>query len=189
MGGATTRLTEKRMADRRFRKNEERILRAFVNGDNYISAETMAKRAKVARSTFYRHHKTVGMIIPDYRKYILGNYSRAARKMNKNKASLKIAYLMTLSFISHRRNVFQILMKCVGREMIVEMVQKLNPKVIKYAKLPKNNTKMLRVYNSEITELIFEWINKGSSEEEIENLLDEIMLFSGTIRERLGKIR
>ena len=73
--------------------------------------------------------------------------------------------------------------------MIIGMVQRINPKVIKYARLPKNNTKMLSVYNSEITELIYEWVIRGSSEEEIEDLLSEIMYFSDTIRERLGRVR
>ena len=189
MGKTVNRLTEKRMADRRFRINEQKIIDAFIGDDNYISIEAMAKKAGVARSTFYRHHKTVGRIVPDYRRFILRKYERMIRKLNKEGVSLEVICLKSLYFIIYNKRAFKILMKYNGRETIIEMAEVLNDRVSKYARLPKNCYKMLDVFNSEIAEILYEWIRRGNPEKEVEELSQEVLYLAKTIRKRLGALQ
>lgn len=80
-------------------------------------------------------------------------------------------------------------MKYNGRETIIEMAEVLNDRVSKYARLPKNCYKMLDVFNSEIAEILYEWIRRGNPEKEVEELSQEVLYLAKTIRKRLGALQ
>ena len=179
------RLTEKRMANRKFWKNEEKILKVFYEGDNYASAEEVAKRAGVARSTFYRHHRAVRMIIPDYRRYILLRHRKLIRRLVRNSASIKVIYVRMIYSILLQKRFFEVLVKNGGRSIFIDMVMVVKPKIRRYARLSRNNEKMLSIYVVEVTELIYEWFKAGVKEENIEKLVENIIYLTYTIKIRL----
>ena len=179
------RLTEKRMSDRRFRRTEEAILKAFFEGDSYVSIGVMAERAGVARSTFYRHHKTVGMILPDYKKYILRRYRRFVGTLKGNRVGLRIVIMKIPVFILSNRNAFRTLNRCGDREVIREMIVYLKPKIVRAARLPKNHEMIYKVYVGEVVELVNCWVKGGGRDAEMERLIDDIEYLTRTMRKRL----
>ena len=92
------RITEKNFRNKRFRKSEEAILEAFFGNKEILSVRVIAKRAKVSRATFYRHHKAAYNIISDYEDYILEKYNRVLSRLVK-KMSLKVIFHQMLMFI------------------------------------------------------------------------------------------
>lgn len=184
----TNRLTEKRMSNRKFRRNEEKILRAFCQRNNCTSAEDISKRAGVARATFYRHHKTVGAVVFDYKRYILRKYGRMIRGLDKKSVSMRTMWLRTMYFMMSQRWVFEMLMKSEGRGMLIDMVVKMKPKIRRYARLTKNHERMLNVYIGEVVELMYDWSNNGMKEEEAERLARDIVYLADTMKTRLKKL-
>ena len=135
-------ITEKRLNNRRFKRTEEAILRTFFEEDVFIGTKDMAKKAGVARSTFYHHHRTVREIVPDYKRYIMRKYSYMVRKLN-NKTDLKIVFERMMIFIIQNRQVFEILLKTGDNSIIMNMLELLRPKIVRHTKLPSNHEKIL----------------------------------------------
>lgn len=182
-------LTEKRMANKRFRKTEEAILRVFFEGDYYICVREVAKKVGVARSTIYIHHRAVREILPDYEKYILRKYGRIFRRMMRNKnVRLKNLYLKMLLFIMQEKKIFGMLIKNGRRMALEEMILKMKEKIISHAKLPKNSEKMFKIYISEVMGLVAEWEKSNFAEAKVEELLGDMMYLADTMRNRLGRL-
>lgn len=180
-------ITEKRLNNHRFRKTEDAILRVFFENNVYIGAKEMAERAGVARSTFYHHHKTIGEIIPDYKRFIMRKYLATMGVLIKRKqVEMRKIYSETLFFIMRNRKVFEIMVK--GKESVIvkEMLERIKPKMMERMRLGHNKDKILMVYNGEIAELICEWCESGFCENDIVLLLDNIMYLTDTVKTRLG---
>ena len=179
------RLTEKHMNDRRFRKTEEAIFYAYFGGDIYISTGEMAKRAGISRSTFYRHHSTVGAIMADYERYAITKFSRAIRRMTRKDIRLKNIFMKTLYFLLMNKPLFEMLIKSGNKKVITGMVNSLRPYIEKSARLTGDNRMIFRVYAGEITEVIVDWIERGFKEDAIEVVVDDLMYLTKTARNRL----
>ena len=93
-----------------------------------------------------------------------------------------------LVFILRNKKIFKMFLKFNDREIIGKMIKKMNTKIIRFAKLPKNSDKILKMYASEITEIIFEWGRKGFPEAQLERVLSDIMYLTKTCRTRLMPI-
>lgn len=175
-----TGITAKRLADRRFRKTEEAILKAFFEYDHYITINQMALRAGVARSTVYNHHHGVSKIIPNYEKFILLQYSRLVKKsLARPSARIKTLYIQTLSFILQRRDIFAIFIKAGNITIFEKMVRKLRPTSL------RDSDKVLDIYTSEVAKLLFRWGQHNFDEAEFETVLRDILYLTTTARERL----
>ena len=186
MGKKCFGLTEKRMNDRRFRRVEEAILKVMTDEDYYIGMGEMAKKIGVARSTVYNHHRTTREIIPDYERYLLNRYNRMMNKILKRKGMrLKDIMRHVLIFVLHNKEVFMFLEKCGHRRVCGQMVMKMEPELSRKLKLPKNRQKMYIVYRGEVLELMAEWVRNGVIEEKMDELLDDIMGLTDTMRIRL----
>ena len=181
------RLSEKKMADKRFHHTEESILKV-IEKDFYISAKNVAKQAHISRSTFYSHHGAVRMIIPDYEKYLLDHYKKTIHRPLNSKAPLKNLYLRTLFFMRANKRSFAILFKIGDTSTLTQIINQLKPRITRALHLPKNSNKMFQVYRSEVCELILNWYSHGMPESEIDNLLDQIMYLTQTMRTRLAPL-
>ena len=179
------RLTEKRMEDRRFRKTEEAILKAFFEGGGFVSIGVMAEKAGVARSTFYRHHKAVRMIVPDYKRFILNRYKRNIGSLMKKRISLRTLLLRIPVFIIANKHAFKLLCRNGDKSIIRDMVFYLKPKILKAACLPENHETIFKVYVGEVVELIDCWMKDECEKTEMEKLVSNIEYLTETMRTRL----
>lgn len=149
---------------KRYKKTEEKILAVFLD-EPRCSMCKLAKKAGIARSTFYTHHHSGKLIILDCEEEILKRYSDFIKKrLQKN---LKALYLDTLLFIIKNRQVFEIFFEFGDREIIIKMLFNLQPKF-------GMSDRLFRIYVAEITEIIFEWGERGFLEGEIEEVLCDI---------------
>ena len=178
-------LTEKRMRDKRFKRTEEAILRVFFEEDNYISPLEMAKKVGVARSTFYHHHRAIREIIPDYEKFLLCRYRRKIRRLLKKRGvRMRVLFFEMLVFIMKHQETFGVLIRNKNTEIIEEMIKEMLPRIGQPMGLPKNSGKIVRVYISEIIEVIKMWGEEGFSSS-IGEVLDNMMYLTETARLRL----
>lgn len=176
-------ITDKRLNNRRFRKTEEAILKVFFEEDNYISLGKMADKVGIARSTIYRHHKTVREIVPDYQKYILRKYRYLMHKIKKGR--LKVMYERMLLFMLQNRQIFEVLLKNGERGVLKSMIVIMEPEIVKYARLPKNYGKVFLVYMNEVVGLIEAWALDGFDEKKMRGLLVDVNYLTDTLRARL----
>lgn len=181
------RLIEKKLGDARFRKNEEAILKAFFDcGSSKYSVAGIARRARIDRATFYRHHKTVYEIVPDYEKVILARFNQFLQGISgREDMTLRTVYYRLLVFILKNRVVFVMFIKERRIGVIGDMIKILIPKVGEECRLFGDLGRVFRVYIGEIVSLIVEWGEDGFQEKEIMRLLDDIMYLTKTIRGRL----
>ena len=179
----------RRLKDRRFRKNEGMIVKVFVKKKGDLTARKIAKETGLSRSTVYEHHHAMKEIIPDYERYILGEYSLAIRKrMRRKNVPLKALYFDTLLFILRNRKIFEMFLKFNDKEIVVRMVGKMKSKIVGSQRLPKNSDGMFRIYAVEVAEVIFGWGERGFSEEELSRVLNDILYLTETCGDRLGPI-
>lgn len=183
------RLTDKKMANSKFRKNEEKLLEAFFEGDSFARPNEVAKRAGVARSTFYRHHATVGHITRDYKEYVLTRYRRLVRKLLKNKrAQIRAIYLRTLIFIVKHQREFVVVIRGNGRSVFEEMLAMLREKIVSVTYLPTYDDKAWRVYRAEVIEVLWRWGEQGFKITKMNRVLGDIMYLTKTAKARLGEM-
>ena len=176
----------KRLNNRRFRKTEEAILEAFFVEKKILSIRVLTRRAKISRSTLYRHHENTYEVVPDYEEYILKKYCNLMRGLMRRKnIKLRTLYYQMLIFIFKNKNVLKVILLTGDKCLIEKMVQKLEPRIVEIYKLPKNHEKMLRIYRKEIAGLIEEWIENGMNCEEMDSVLMSIMDLTKTMRQRL----
>ncbi|MBR3329568.1 hypothetical protein IKG29_03555 [Candidatus Saccharibacteria bacterium] len=182
-------ITDKRLANKRFKRTEEAILRAFFESDNFISIEEMARRAGVARSTIYVHHRMVREIIPDYERYILRKYQRMIREVLTGR-DCGVYSMMTkvLIFILVNKKVFIVVLRGGGKRVIEQMIDGLREKLVKIMRLSPNQEKIFVVYKSEVVTLIEVWCQEGFNRDEIERVASEIVYLTETAKMRLGRL-
>lgn len=179
-------ITEKRLANKRFRRSEEAILRAFFDGDNYISIDRMAAKAGVARSTIYHHHRAVREILPDYEKYILWQYRRMIKKVLQNeRLNMNMICLKILVFVLSNKWIFEILVRGGDGRIFERMLLEIRADLEKMMRLPKNSGILFAVYKSEIARLMCEWGARGFNERELEKVRTEMAYLTETARARL----
>ncbi len=181
---------EKGMRNKRYRRTEGKILGVFfVENKKGTTIGKMAKKAGISRATMYIHHRTIREVIPDYRRYILVEYSKLVRrKMRKNNLPLKAMYFETLLFILRNRKIFEMLIEFGDTETLAKILEKIRPEIIVSARLPKSAEKVFRIYISEVIEIIIEWREGGFPEKEIEEVLSNIMYLTETAKKRLMPI-
>lgn len=159
------------MRDCRYKKTEEKILAVFFDA-RYDTMEQIAKRAGVTRSTIYTHHHSVMKILPDWEAHILRECQLFLRRRD---------YFGMLIFILNYQKFFEVFLKFGDREIIIKIIFELWG--------IKKPEKILKIMASEITEIIFEWGEKGFPKKEIEMVLADITYISDTAKERLKPLK
>ena len=181
---------KKGMQNKRYRQTEDAILEVLLGAKEMPSVGELTKRAKISRSTLYRHHRAMPGIIPDYEKEVLKNYKRTVKKSLKQKnVELKNVYLQMLIFILKRKRVFEILFRYEGGRVVERMVIEIKEQIVRVCHLPKNYDKMLRIYTKEVSGVVEEWAKDSFSEEKMGKTLSDIIYLTETMRARLGPVR
>ncbi len=182
-------ITDKRLADKRFRRTEEAILQAFFALRGDVGMIRIAKNAGVARSTVYIHHRATREIIPDYEKYILKKYQKVVQRMLTAKNSRFEAILMrTLIFMVINKQIFRIVLR--GRSNAIgKMIDKLEIKTVNVMGVSKNQRHIFKIYRSEVIVLIEEWCERGFNGDEMNKLVENIVYLTKTAKMRLGVLK
>lgn len=177
----------KHMANRRFNHTEKAIVKAFFSSSKSPNARAIAKRAKIAPSTVYRHHPDVHEIPSDLIRFILARYRRQMRRiLRHSKTRISLLYSRMLVFISQNRSTFQNLIKRQYDYVLTEMVELLLPKIARAYNLPKNSRKVLDVYQGEIVAILRRWISQDGKN--IDRVLIDVVALTRSIRQRLVKV-
>ena len=177
-------ITEKRLANKRFKKTEEAIIRSFCSGCESCGA--VARSVGVARSTIYMHHSGMCEIVPDYEKFILKRYRRMANRMMEIPGvRIKTIFFKTFCFIITNKKIFKMLVNYDEEKIFREMVWVMKKKLAEKMRLPSDSRKLFEVYSSEIARLMYEWSERNFCDDEIDKLLFEVIYLTNTAKERL----
>ena len=182
----TSGLTDKNMADKRFRKTEYAIFFAYYKLRSCPSAKKLARTAKISRSTLYRHHKKVQLISVDYEEFLLHDYTKAINRLIKKDAEIRIIYLRTLAFISAHRRVFMALFKEDRKEVVKNMIGLLRARIVtREWRLSGNLDKMYIIYTNEILGVIECWSTHMFTDKYLEHVLNDILYLTRASRKKL----
>ncbi len=182
-------ITEKRLADRRFRRTEEAILRAFFATSGDTGIVEIAKKAGVARSTVYIHHRAVKEIVPDYEKYVLKKYRKMVRGILVVKNSkLETVFVRTLIFMIANKRIFTMILSN-NNTIIEKMINEISVKIASSMRMPKSQENVFKIYRSEIIVLIDDWCRKDFEYKEMNKLVENIIYLTNTARIRLGVLK
>ncbi len=108
--------------------------------------------------------------------------------MRRKNVLLRALYFDTLVFILRNRKIFEMFLKFNDRGVVVKMVEKMRGKIVGVQRLPKNSEKMFRIYAVEVTEIVFEWGERGFLESEVLQVLGDILYLTETCDKRLRPI-
>lgn len=185
---SVNRLTRKKLADFRFRKNEEAIFKAFFDEseDKILSVNELIQKIGLDRATFYRHHKTIYKIVEDYERYILEEFTMLVDEIRvRNGVGLRKMYDEMLRFILQNRQVFEVLIRKKELRIMQEMILILKPEIAVFVKVTDNSEKVLKVYVWEVVGLVEDWGLEGFEVKRVVRLLNNMMYLTETIERRL----
>ena len=183
-------ITDQRLKNRKFRQIEDAILKVYIRTwKRDVTVVDVARQLGVARSTIYRHHKTMKSIIYDYEKYILQKYKAfVGRYIQKDDVTVRELMRRTLFFILMHKSLFKMMMDCGGGFVVGEMLDCLKGKILREYRLPLQSNKIFRIYKNELMGLVEEWRKTDFSEVEINSVLKDIIYLTNTLRIRLGPL-
>ena len=181
------KITEKKLKNQRFRRTEASVRKAYLSLRESLSLERLIKTARISRSTLYRHHKNVYLIVPDYEEYILSKYTRFTKRfINLKYFRLKDLYEQTFIFLCKYQEIAEFLAQCSSRNLTEESLRVLEPKILATGKV--TNGEMLDIYFKEVATLIEAWQQNGFQKSEISTVVDKIMYLTDTAHTRLGPL-
>lgn len=179
----------KKFQNYRFRKTEEAIFNAFFADKKMPTPGVLARRAKISRSTLFRHYRTVYEIVPGYERRIYRKYTRMVGVILKNKrVKIKEIYLKILIFIVINKKDFKMILLRGNGAIFEKMIWRLEKRICGNYFLPKNSKQIFGIYVKEISGVIEEWGKRDFNKNEIEVILNKIMYLTDTIRSRLVPI-
>ncbi len=179
-------LTERKMKNKRYRRTEKAILIALFSFRHFPSMGMIAKRARIAKSTAYRHHNNSYEILTDFEDYLVARYWRETRiLMRIRRVRLISLFRQMLAVLAFHREELEILLGGGWDRVIEKLVTELKPKIIERLKISDKQSDILV---KEITGVIEQWGRKGFCEEEIAMNVEKIKYLITTARERLGPL-
>ncbi|MBQ3296945.1 hypothetical protein IJH01_02355 [Candidatus Saccharibacteria bacterium] len=179
------------MRDKRYRKTEEAILEVLLKAKKMPSTTELTKRARISRSTLYRHHRAIPGIIPDYEHDITIVFKQEVSSTLKRRrdATIESIYLKILFFVLRYKRVFKILFKYSGDRVVENMVLAVKDLIAINCHLPKNSDRLFKIYAKEVAGIVEDWNDNDFSEHEINRILKDIVYLTTTMKQRLAPIR
>lgn len=181
------KITDKKLANKRFIKNENAIIMAFLVAKGRINVSTIVKNVGISRSTLYRHHDTINEIAPDYEDYIIKKFNHLIKRaLHCKNNNLKIIYQKILVFLFCNKRIINFIYQYGDNRIIEKMIVQLKPYIVTNYQL--NNKKLFNVYMKEITAIIEEWIQDGYNLRSITRTIENINNITSTAYSRLSQI-
>ena len=179
-------LTEKKMANKKFRVKERAIFIAYFKLKDYPSAKAISRMANISRPTFYRHHQNAASIPKDYEDYMVSVFARKIRKyLSRKNVDSRFVFFRTLVFISSNKEVFKALFKNDHKEVAKRMLEILKPKITEKWRLSNGLDKLYNIYKNEILGIIEIWCQQNFSDCHLNAVLEDIMYLTKTARTKL----
>lgn len=175
--------------NQKFMRAESAILMAFFVDKGLPKPGVVARRAKISRSTFFRHHKTPYDMIIDYEKVIYSRYLGMIRNISGDKnARLKEIYLRMLIFINRNQQEIKLVLKYKNSQIFEKMIWRLKNKIHEEYDLPSNFEQFFGIYVKEIAGVLEGWGKQNFDISQIEAILKKILYLTDTLGERLKPI-
>lgn len=176
------------MQNRKFRKKEEAIFLAYYCLRDYPSVKIIAKRAKISRSTFYRHHKAPHSIPSDYKNYLLSSFScKISPLLKKKEPPMQLIFLRALVFIHGNRNVIRILFIEGHKEVVADIIDRIKVQLLVGWHYSCCSDRFYQVYKNEIVGIIEVWAGRDFAIDGLGEALDDILFLTQTAPKRLAR--
>ena len=180
------RLTEKNMANKKFSKSENAIFIAYYKLKDFPTARRIAKKAKISRSTFYRHHDQPQNIPRDYEDYLFKLYQKRIKKfLEKEDIYLRTLLLRTLVFISSHQRIFRALFIHKQEEFIKKIFRCLKNRILAEWHLAGDLNEFYYVYENEIIGVIEAWDKQNFTNHSLSSTLNNLTHLTNTAPRRL----
>lgn len=153
-------------------------------------AGELARRARISRSSFYRHHHTTPEIIMDYNRVIMRVYRRDMRRLERlrRETGVRGLYLGMMLFVLKNKLVFGTLFKYEGTKIVEQMILASKTRIERICQSPRFSEKMMKIYTKEVAGVFEMWGRLEFAETEVERVFQEIMYLTNTIGVRLGEL-
>jgi len=186
---ARSGITEKKMRNKRFYKTEYAIFIAYYSFKNYPTAKMLARRAHIARSTLYRHHRRTEEIPHDYEELLVSRYDKYIKKYClKENFNFRKFFLYLLVYIVNNRVFFLPLFRDGRDGAIIRMLRHVRPFILDKWHLDGDMEKMYSVYTNEILGVIETWAKHNFSKKMLGQTLDDIMYLTNSARIKLAPL-
>ena len=172
--------------DKRYREIEEKILQLFFEYGYSLTASMVAEKLGVARSTFYRHHKTVQDILPDYIKLILEDAKVDCK--GSDEGCVQKFFMGVLILIVREKEIFLIFLKMQNREILVLILLRNEKLLLKYADFRVEAGSIYNIYVNEVVAVVDDWGKEGFPCNKVNVVLGDIMYLTRTMKVRLGPL-
>lgn len=177
---------EKKLRDKRFRENEEKVLRLFFEYGEKLTMGKIARHLGIPRSTIYRHHPSVRAIVDDYVS-MMKSKCNIKCKGGKEK-DIKKFFRELLFFIVRNKRVFQLFLKAENEETFLAILYKNKRCLLLCADFRFEADKAFNIYCKEVIEVLRMWGEKDFCQHNIEVVLKDIIYLTKTLKIRLGPL-
>lgn len=177
--------------DRRFLKTEKAIFDTLgtllLENPMTVSIHPteLARRSKIAASTFYRHFPTIDDAIKYRERNMMRRFHFVMKGLRDSHSSLHQCIERVILFIYSNQRFFDVCFAQGNRKTLGLIFEDLKPKIYHSCHLPKNSERMLKICFNEIYTLIDEWRQETFDEKRIKSLVNEILYLLETIKKRL----
>ena len=180
-------LTEKNMANKKFRKRELAISAAYFTFEDQRTSKAIAKRAGVSRSTLFRHHGSIQNIPQNYEDYLLSIFIDRINHLSdrQNNLPLKTTYFHTLIFISNHKKEFKGLFNDGHKDIIKKMLDVLKPIIASNLYYLGSADKIYNIYENEVLGVIETWDEHNYSITKLKRVLNDILYLTETAPKHL----
>lgn len=180
-------ITEKKMQNKRFRTDEENIAVTVLSIEGTLSLNRLIKLAKLSRSTVYRHHGSVQMIVPNYEDYIIKRCQNMIEHLqNGPDPKLNNIFFRILILFSADRLYVKVVLKRGNHGFIERIIDILNPTILALCKI--DNREVFHIYLKEVSGLIETWCEAGFDKDTLSTTVNKIMYLTSTITIRLSPL-
>ena len=184
----SAKIDAKKYKNKRFMETEKAILEAFYDSEGEGKVGKLTENAKIARSTFYNHHRNFYQIMPDLERKTLADFGREAESALGRNFQVQTLMHQMLVFIRRNRWEFQVIVDRGDERTLEAMIDDLLPRIAEVYHLPKESGEILRVYQKEITGIVETWILGNFRPGETE-VLGDMMYMTNTARRRLMALK
>lgn len=177
--------TKSQKKNKHYWKTEDSILKAFFQTRSKQTVKKLTKRAKISRSTFYRHHENQYAIMPDLERKTVAEFGREMGKFTRaHGVQTRMLVYRLLNFVRKNGREFGMIVRRGDERTLEAMIDDLLPQIARANHIPTECEALVRVYQKEITGVIETWVMNNFHPGELK-VLKDIMYLTRTARQRL----